>query len=485
MTATILPTPADLSITPRDRRFGREAATPRLWHGGRVEATAIYNALVDDLPDRRGLLRRERARVPRGRAAQARRGDQGASPRRKRSTAASMTRSTSARPTPATTSPSSRRRSRSGSRSRASKPPIVSLAATMALEHFTAILAHQLLANPRHLEGAEQRDRRPVALARGRGDRAQGRRLRHLAARDARLAALQALEGQGQGDALRHPQLRRRPHRRRARADAAGRRDRAYARGRCCCGTCGCGRACSARSPARGSNSSCPASTRGTRTTAHLLGAYDASASGDRAQAQGEARGLSRQRLLSSSSAASACSSSRISRAGDLVAARAAQPRRDDAERLEAELLEHPRRSGIVEEVRAFEAGAGRASGRCRSARRRPRSQSRGPRRAGRSNSPSRPRPTAGGRGRTSRPAAARPRPRSKIRQRGQDRIARAGEKRLGVAHAVGPRDVRQVAGDRLVGNRGGKRRRVFREARPQQQSWRSREHRSSPRAAA
>ena len=37
-----------------------------------------------------------------------------------------------------------------------SKPPIVSLAATMALEHFTAILAHQLLANPRHLEGAER-----------------------------------------------------------------------------------------------------------------------------------------------------------------------------------------------------------------------------------------------------------------------------------------------------------------------------------------
>ena len=36
-----------------------------------------------------------------------------------------------------------------------SKPPIVSLAATMALEHFTAILAHQLLANPKHLEGAD------------------------------------------------------------------------------------------------------------------------------------------------------------------------------------------------------------------------------------------------------------------------------------------------------------------------------------------
>src|SRR5258708_13248120 len=51
MTATLLPTPADLSITPRDRRFGRDAATPRLWHGGSVEATAIYNALSATFPE--------------------------------------------------------------------------------------------------------------------------------------------------------------------------------------------------------------------------------------------------------------------------------------------------------------------------------------------------------------------------------------------------------------------------------------------------
>src|SRR5206468_5842541 len=50
MATTTLPTPADLTITPRDRRFGREAATPRLWHGGRVEATAIYNALSTTFP---------------------------------------------------------------------------------------------------------------------------------------------------------------------------------------------------------------------------------------------------------------------------------------------------------------------------------------------------------------------------------------------------------------------------------------------------
>ena len=35
------------------------------------------------------------------------------------------------------------------------RPPIVNLAATMCLEHFTAILANQLLGNPRHLAGAD------------------------------------------------------------------------------------------------------------------------------------------------------------------------------------------------------------------------------------------------------------------------------------------------------------------------------------------
>ena len=36
-----------------------------------------------------------------------------------------------------------------------SRPPIASLAATMALEHFTAILAHELLKDPRHLGGCD------------------------------------------------------------------------------------------------------------------------------------------------------------------------------------------------------------------------------------------------------------------------------------------------------------------------------------------
>ena len=57
-------------------------------------------------------------------------------------------------------------------RSPAARPPIVNLAATMCLEHFTAILANQLLGNPRHLARRRPGERGAVALARDRGDRA-------------------------------------------------------------------------------------------------------------------------------------------------------------------------------------------------------------------------------------------------------------------------------------------------------------------------
>jgi uncharacterized protein len=155
MTATVLPTPADLSITPRDRRFGREAATPRLWHGGRVEATAIYNALSTTFPVGEAFFV-ESVRAFRD----------GAPPK-----LAEEIRGF-------TTQEAIHSREHDAFNKRAAqagydlskleaqvewrlsitrgKPPIVSLAATMALEHFTAILAHQLLANLRHLAGAEQ-----------------------------------------------------------------------------------------------------------------------------------------------------------------------------------------------------------------------------------------------------------------------------------------------------------------------------------------
>ena len=104
----------------------------------------------------------------------------------------------------------------------------------------------------------------------------------------------------------------------------------------------------------------------------------------------------------------------------------------------------------------------------------------------GRSNSPSRPRPTAAGRARTSRPAAAR---RRSARRSGSDGrtgsrgLARnASASRMRYGHGAVAR-LRTIASSAIA---RGKRRRVLGQARPQQQSWRSREHRLfSSRAAA
>jgi len=154
MNATTLPTPTDLSITPRDRRFGREAAAPRLWHGGRVEATAIYNALSTTFPAGEAFFV-ESVRAFR----------EGAPPKLAEEIKGFTTqeaihsREHDAFNKRATLSGYDLTKLEAQVEKRLAitrgRPPVVSLAATMALEHFTAILAHQLLAEPRHLEGAD------------------------------------------------------------------------------------------------------------------------------------------------------------------------------------------------------------------------------------------------------------------------------------------------------------------------------------------
>jgi hypothetical protein len=155
MNATTLPTPADLRITPRDRRFGREASAPRLWHGGRVEATAIYNALSSTFPIGEAYFV-ESVRAFR----------EGTPPKLADEIKAFTTQEAiHSREHDAF----NKRAERSGydlSKLEArvterlsitkSRPPVVNVAATMALEHFTAILAHELLKNPKHLEGADR-----------------------------------------------------------------------------------------------------------------------------------------------------------------------------------------------------------------------------------------------------------------------------------------------------------------------------------------
>jgi predicted metal-dependent hydrolase len=154
MTSTILPTPANLTITPRDRRFGREGATPRLWHGGRIEATAIYNALSTTFPAGEAFF-----------VESVRQFRNGAPPK----LAEEIKAFTTQEAIHSREHDAFNKRAEEGGYDLStlearveerlalarSRPAIASLAATMALEHFTAILAHQLLANPRHLEGAD------------------------------------------------------------------------------------------------------------------------------------------------------------------------------------------------------------------------------------------------------------------------------------------------------------------------------------------
>ncbi|MES2120472.1 MAG: metal-dependent hydrolase [Pseudomonadota bacterium] len=154
MNATTLPSPDDLRITPRDRRFGRGGSTPRLWHGGRVEATAIYNALSATFPKGEAFfvesVRAFREGVPPRLAEEIKAfttqeaihsREHDAFNRRALDSGYDMT--------------SLEARIDERLAQTRSKPMIVSLAATTVLEHFTAILAHELLADPRHLEGAE------------------------------------------------------------------------------------------------------------------------------------------------------------------------------------------------------------------------------------------------------------------------------------------------------------------------------------------
>jgi|SRR5579884_3781525 len=154
MTTISAPTPVDLSITPRDRKFGREKTLERLWHGGSVEATAIYNALSSTFPIGEAYF-----------VESVRKFREGAPPKLAEEIKAFTTQEAiHSREHDAF----NKRAERAGydlSKLEAqvekrlaitrSKPPIVNLAATMALEHFTAILAHQLLANPQHLAAAD------------------------------------------------------------------------------------------------------------------------------------------------------------------------------------------------------------------------------------------------------------------------------------------------------------------------------------------
>jgi hypothetical protein len=155
MRTATLPTPTDLTITPRDRKFERGALSTHLWHGSSIEATAIYNALSATFPAGEAYfvesVRAFREGTPPKLAAEIKAfttqeamhsREHDAFNRRAADAGYDLT----------------KLEKRVGERLAISRtrPPIASLAATMALEHFTAILAHELLEDPRHLAGADE-----------------------------------------------------------------------------------------------------------------------------------------------------------------------------------------------------------------------------------------------------------------------------------------------------------------------------------------
>jgi predicted metal-dependent hydrolase len=147
-------TPQDLTITPRDRRFGRGARQDHWWLGGDPVATAFYNALSATFPKGEAFFV-ESVRMFR----------EGTPPKLAAEIKAFVTQEVM----------HSREHVQFNKRAleagydmskleervewrlsiTRSRPPIVNLAATMCLEHFTAILAHQLLKDPRHLDRAD------------------------------------------------------------------------------------------------------------------------------------------------------------------------------------------------------------------------------------------------------------------------------------------------------------------------------------------
>ena len=147
-------TPKDLTIVPRDRRFGRGSASARHWLNADPIATAFFNALSvtfprgeayfiesvrafrDGAPDKlageiAAFIRQEVAHSREHLAFNRQVTDHGYDVSRLEADVIHVLGLAK------------------------NRPPIVSLAATMALEHFTAILAHELLRDSRYLNGAD------------------------------------------------------------------------------------------------------------------------------------------------------------------------------------------------------------------------------------------------------------------------------------------------------------------------------------------
>lgn len=148
------PAPAGLSITVRDMRFARNGKPARWWLDNDPVATAWYNCLSGTFPRGEAYfidsVKAHREGVPPQLAEEI---------RRFVVQEVNHTREHLAFNRIATDAGYDMayvdRRVEEKLQAQAGRPVILNLAATMALEHYTAMMAHEMLANPAHFAGAD------------------------------------------------------------------------------------------------------------------------------------------------------------------------------------------------------------------------------------------------------------------------------------------------------------------------------------------
>nr|WP_298724174.1 metal-dependent hydrolase [uncultured Steroidobacter sp.] len=146
-------TPADLTITPRDLRLDRNALEARWWHGGDPVATAYFNALSASFPQGETFfieaVRRFRDRVDARLQQQIQAFIEQEAAHTREHVAFNKLIKNAGYDTTAMDAETRRRLDIARSRH-----PVGQLAITVALEHFTAIMAHSLLTEKDPLPGA-------------------------------------------------------------------------------------------------------------------------------------------------------------------------------------------------------------------------------------------------------------------------------------------------------------------------------------------
>ena len=152
---TAVTTPADLTITPRDLKVDRNTRNARWWHGGDPIATAYFNALSAAFPQGETFfiesVRRYRDQVDEPLRQQIAAFVQQEAMHTREHVVFNKLLRTAGYDTTAIDAEVRRRVDEARER-----PPVVQLALTVALEHFTAIMAHSLLTEREPLPGAPE-----------------------------------------------------------------------------------------------------------------------------------------------------------------------------------------------------------------------------------------------------------------------------------------------------------------------------------------